>query len=252
MVAVAVGQIALAAHVTGVVGRFGLAARIGEVLRPVLHPPGAEGVVPVRGEHGVVPRHRDAVAEVTRLPELDRLGHPKVPQPLDDLRPVTRPLGRYAHPRGTEGAVLARQITDAEQFEVGLAAHQITPGPGLSVGAGGGADLEVGELPQIGGVLDGIRGLPVEHSVGVIEEEQLPPLGRLALLGPRRARTAPDRPDEGGGDGHGEHHDDPQHSVEEHALEGRALNGHALRGHAGDRRADEVAVAVDSREASQN
>lgn len=115
---------------------------------------------------------------------------------------------REAESGGAEGAVLAGHVTDSEQFQVGLAAHQIAAGPGLAAGAGRGADLEVGELPQVGRVLDGVGGLPVEDSVGVVVEQQLPIVRAArapAPLGLCRPHSTPDR----SGESHSEHDDHP-------------------------------------------
>jgi hypothetical protein len=168
----------------GLAGRLGVAAWVGEVLLPPLHSPDAEAVELVGAENGVVPRHRLAVAEVPALLELER-GDSLTPQPIDHRAEVALTLGRDSHPHGPELCV--GQVTDPEQFEVGLAAVQVATGP-RHPGAGRRAHLEVGELPQIGGMLDGVGGFPVDHPVGVVVEQKLPVVALVGL------RTLPSEP----------------------------------------------------------
>lgn len=84
-------------------------------------------------------------SEVARLEEVDRVGHALVGQAPGHRGEVTGALARESQAGGTEGSVPAGDVTDPEQFEIGLAPREVAAGPDLPARTGRRADLEVGE-----------------------------------------------------------------------------------------------------------
>jgi hypothetical protein len=152
------------------------------------------------------------------------------PQPFDHGRQLTVPLDRDSHPAGAEDAARAGQVADAEQLEVGLASFQIAAGPG-PVATGGGADLEVGELTEVGGVLDGVGRRAVDHTVGMVEEQQLPIVRPPGFAGLRRPREG-----DGGQRGHHSRGQD-QNPANQHVAEHRTRPASLLQHECGTVRA---------------